>query len=70
MSNEDLIEKLTGEGYAVKTICDTLQISRSSYYRKVDRCADTGENDDANDEKLLELIKSIKTDHHYWGYRG
>jgi putative transposase len=26
-------------------------------------------NADTSNEKVLELIKSIKSDHHYWGYR-
>jgi len=55
-------------GYTVKDACCALEISRSGYYgwgfkREAER--DPG----ARDQDLLERIKTLKTEHPFWGYR-
>jgi len=69
MSNEETVKMLSEEGYAVKTICETLQVSRSNYYRKAESCGNISSPRDKSNEELVELIKTVKLEHPYWGYR-
>jgi transposase InsO family protein len=63
---------LVKEGYKVSDICNTLKLSRSSYYRKKnknglrDRLENTVETER---KKIIEMIKTLKSEHPFWGYR-
>jgi len=73
LSNNQLIETLSSEGYPVSRVCKVLSISRSSYYSSIsikDKEERTViEQTTIKQNELLEKIKEIKADHLYWGYR-
>lgn len=65
-----MIAQLVTEGHSVKNICQVLKISRSVYYR-ARRSQDKPANDqkDKKSEAIIGIIKQIKSEHPYWGYR-
>ncbi len=54
-------------GYKIKDACDALGISRSSYYSAKEVRVVEWKN--AKDDDLLGMIKRIKSEHPFWGYR-
>lgn len=68
----ELIKLLKTEGYKIQDICKMLKITRSKYYRKLKEISEsTGIKITIEEpqDRILEQIKAIKTDHPYWGYR-
>lgn len=63
------------EGYAVSLSCKVLRVSASSYYRRQGNKTKNKELSAAKNQKLqqqellLELIKKVKEEHSFWGYR-
>src|SRR3989338_5879853 len=69
MSDQELIDGFVGEGMAVNTVCQILQIPRSSYYRLNETPAATAQAEPEQDGDLLEMIKEVKLRFPAWGYR-
>jgi len=69
MADHELISSLAAEGVPVSVTCRTLQITRSRYYRANE--APTGQQKTCQEDEreLVELIKAIKLEHPFWGYR-
>ena len=63
-----MVKELIREGYSVKDSCKALGVSRSRYYsfHKQGKIAIT---ETVSNVAVLEKIKSIKTEHPFWGYR-
>jgi len=63
-----MVKELITEGYSVKDSCKALGVSRSRYYsfQKQGKITIT---ERMSDVVVLEKIKSIKTEHPFWGYR-
>lgn len=70
MADHELISMLTAESVPVSVVCRTLQMGRSTYYR-ASRTAilQAAQRASQDDRELLELIKAIKLEHPFWGYR-
>lgn len=70
MNNTEIINELKMQGHTIKNICQVLQINRSSYYReRVPQKQHSGNEKLKKYEPVLGIIKQIKSDHPYWGYR-
>jgi transposase InsO family protein len=69
MPDQELISTLAAEGYPVATTCRILQIPRSVYYRKRKQPKRASPAARESDRELVELIKAIKLEHPFWGYR-
>ncbi|MBM4167678.1 MAG: IS3 family transposase [Ignavibacteria bacterium] len=69
MPDQELISKLAAEGYPVATTCRILQIPRSNVYRKSGQATMKSPLVTESERELLELIKAIKLEHPFWGYR-
>lgn len=63
------MERLKESGYTVKDACHALGISRSSYYASRNPQQPKLSRINPGDVDLVKRIKSIKTDHPFWGYR-
>jgi putative transposase len=63
------VETLKQEGYTVRDGCSALGISRSGYYNLRQPKEEREKVSELKDAFLLEKMKSIKTDHPFWGYR-
>lgn len=63
-----MVKELIKEGYSVKDSCKALEVSRSRYYsfHKQGKIAIT---ETVSNVVVLEKIKSINAEHHFWGYR-
>lgn len=61
------VNKLISEGYSVKSACEALNLSRSTYYFWRKRSSEKVEPD--TDNTVLDAIKGIKAEHPFWGYR-
>ncbi len=67
-----MIEQLKSEGISINNSCKILSINRSNYYRNKKEKPDilnTSSRGTKENEDYLEIIKQIRTDHHFWGYR-
>jgi putative transposase len=65
-----MIDELKMQGHTVKNICRVLEINRSSYYRERMLQEKLSGNEKLKKyEPILGIIKEIKSDHPYWGYR-
>jgi len=65
-----MIAELKMQGHSVKNICQVLQINRSSYYReRIPKEKLSGDQKTTKYEPILGIIKQIKSDHPFWGYR-
>ncbi len=65
-----LVQELSTNGYAVATVCRTLEIPLSTYYRQRQK-ADHMQKPHAtyDDVEVLEFIKTLKLRKPAWGYR-
>ena len=63
------MESFVAEGLAVNTVCQILQIARSSYYRKKKAPVLVPKPQTEEDQQLLEMIKQLKLRKPAWGYR-
>jgi transposase InsO family protein len=58
------------QGHTVKNICQVLEINRSSYYReRIPQEKLSGDQKMKKYEPVIGIIKQIKSEHPYWGYR-
>jgi len=58
------------QGHTVKNICQVLEINRSSYYReRIPQEKLSGDQKMKKYELVIGIIKQIKSEHPYWGYR-
>ncbi|MDQ7032483.1 MAG: IS3 family transposase [Desulfonauticus sp.] len=65
-----IVQSLKSAGYSIKTVCEALGISRSSYYRIEDKKEGKKKRPPKKDEnEVLQTINKIKGDHLFWGYR-
>ena len=65
-----MIDELKMQGHTVKNICQVLEINRSSYYReKIPQEKLSGDQKMKKYEPVIGIIKQIKSEHPYWGYR-
>ena len=70
MSDTEMIEGLKMQGHTVKNICQVLHINRSSYYReRIPKEIISGDQKRTKYESILGIIKQIKSEHPFWGYR-
>lgn len=70
MSDTEMIDELKMQGHTVKNICQVLEINRSSYYReKIPQEKLSGDQKMKKYELVIGIIKQIKSEHPYWGYR-
>jgi putative transposase len=65
-----MIDELKVQGHTVKNICQVLQINRSGYYRERKQHEKLSVDQQMKDyEPVIKIIKQIKSEHPYWGYR-
>ena len=65
-----MIDELKMQGHTVKNICQVLEINRSSYYReRIPQEKLSGDQKMKKYEPVIGIIKQIKSEHPYWGYR-
>jgi transposase InsO family protein len=65
-----MINELVIEGHSVKNICQVLRINRAGYYReKMPKENHPGDKKMKRYEPLIGIIKQIKSEHPFWGYR-
>ena len=65
-----MIDQLKMQGHTVKNICQVLEINRSSYYReRMPQVKLSGDQKMKKYEPVIGIIKQIKSEHPYWGYR-
>lgn len=68
-----IIQELRQHGFNIVHLCAALDISRSSYYRSIKSTKQEADEKDKQisymDEQLIEQIKSIISEHPFWGYR-
>ncbi len=69
-----MINELKAKGIKVSQSCNMLSISRSTYYRlcskkEVNPLKLKATKRRNEDEEYIALIKQIKTEHQFWGYR-
>ena len=70
MNSTEIIDELKMQGHTVKNICQVLEINRSSYYReKIPQEKLSGDQKMKKYEPVIGIIKQIKSEHPYWGYR-
>lgn len=72
ITDNQIIDQLNKTGMAITVKCDLLSINRSNYYRNKQEQSDVTQpksDRTRQNAKYLEIIKEIKTEHHFWGYR-
>ena len=70
MNSTEIIDELKMQGHTVKNICQVLEINRSSYYReRIPQEKLSGDQKMKKYEPVIGIIKQIKSEHPYWGYR-
>ena len=70
MNSTEIIDELKMQGHTVKNICQVLEINRSSYYReRIPQEKLSGDQKMKKYELVIGIIKQIKSEHPYWGYR-
>ncbi|OGU70988.1 MAG: hypothetical protein A3H45_12615 [Ignavibacteria bacterium RIFCSPLOWO2_02_FULL_55_14] len=69
MPDHELIDGFVAEGLRVNTVCQILQIPRSSYYRTQKAPVVQAKTESEQNRQLLERIKEIKLRFPAWGYR-
>ncbi|WP_373920417.1 hypothetical protein [Thermodesulfovibrio sp. Kuro-1] len=62
-----MVKKLSGEGYSVKNCCEAVGISRSRYYSFQKHKEKEKSQKVGGDVLILQKIKTIKTEHPFWG---
>lgn len=68
ISLKERLIRLKDMGYRIKTICNALSISRSRYYRIINKPQRKAKAD-VSDMLILDKIKAIIKGHPFWGYR-
>jgi len=70
LNSTEIIDELKMQGHTVKNICQVLEINRSSYYReRIPQEKLSGDQKMKKYELVIGIIKQIKSEHPYWGYR-
>lgn len=64
-----MVKNLKTEGYTISDACKALGMSRSWYYAGKNPQATKQRMKETGDRRVNEMIKEIKNNHPFWGYR-